>query len=89
MAVIYIMMFVLNLYEYAKKNLGHLRSIVWTVEFAMINIVAPIYQRFEGVPDDFLGLLNMKCLYGWGREKEYGCYSIRICGCEEVLSMLG
>ncbi|KAM5574523.1 hypothetical protein ABKV19_013792, partial [Rosa sericea] len=60
MAVIYMMMCVLNMYEYAKKNLGPLRSVVWTVEVAMINIVAPIYWRFKGVPDDFLGLLNTK-----------------------------
>ncbi|KAM5568217.1 REF/SRPP-like protein [Rosa sericea] len=60
MAVIYMMMFVLNLYEYAKKNLGPLSSTVWTVEVAMITIVGPVYQRFKGVPDDFFALLDTK-----------------------------
>ncbi|PRQ39900.1 putative rubber elongation factor [Rosa chinensis] len=60
MAVIYMMMFVLNLYEFAKKNLGPLRSTVWTVEVAMITIVGPVYQRFKGVPDDFFALLDTK-----------------------------
>ncbi|XP_004310216.1 PREDICTED: REF/SRPP-like protein At1g67360-like [Fragaria vesca subsp. vesca] len=60
MAVVYMIMCVLNLYECAKKNSGPLRSTVWTMEVAMITIVGPVYRRYKGVPDDFLVLLDNK-----------------------------
>lgn len=60
MAVIHMLMCLLNLYEYAKKNLGPLRSTVGTVECALIVIVGPVCQKFKGVPDDFLAFLDTK-----------------------------
>lgn len=60
MAAIHMLMCLLNLYEYAKKNLGPLRSTVGTVERALITVVGPVCQKFKGVPDDFLAFLDTK-----------------------------
>ncbi|KZV40002.1 HORMA domain-containing protein 1 [Dorcoceras hygrometricum] len=43
-----------NVYGYAKRNSGPLKSAVGAVENAVTTVVNPVYDRFKGVPDDLL-----------------------------------
>ncbi|KAL5552603.1 hypothetical protein UlMin_040004 [Ulmus minor] len=59
-AAIQALVCVSNLYDYAKQNLGPLRSTVGTVERAVTTVVAPVFEKFKGVPDDLLSFLDHK-----------------------------
>lgn len=50
------------LYGYAKQNSGPLKSTVETVENAVTTVVHPVYDRFKGLPHDFLVFLDNKVL---------------------------
>ncbi|KAG5521838.1 hypothetical protein RHGRI_034163 [Rhododendron griersonianum] len=54
------LVFVSNLYDYAKNNSGSLKSAVGTVENAVTAVVGPVYDKFKGVPDDLLVFLDDK-----------------------------
>lgn len=56
------LVFVSNLYDYAKNNSGSLKSAVGTVENAVTAVVGPVYDKFKGVPDDLLVFLDDKVL---------------------------
>ncbi|GMH15123.1 hypothetical protein Nepgr_016964 [Nepenthes gracilis] len=49
-----------NLYEDAKRKSGPLKSTVAKVEAAVTTVVAPVYDKFKGVPDDLLVFLDKK-----------------------------
>ncbi|PIM99299.1 hypothetical protein CDL12_28208 [Handroanthus impetiginosus] len=49
-----------NLYEHAKQNSGPLKSTVGKVEDAVTAVVAPVYERIKGVPNDILIFLDQK-----------------------------
>ncbi|EPS59110.1 hypothetical protein M569_15700 [Genlisea aurea] len=49
-----------NLYGYAKQNSGSFRSSVDTVESSVKAVVEPVYDRFSGVPSNFLIFLDEK-----------------------------
>ncbi|XP_057811150.1 REF/SRPP-like protein At1g67360 [Salvia miltiorrhiza] len=48
------------LYGYAKENSGPLKSTVGKVENAVTAVVGPVFERFKGVPGDFLVFLDRK-----------------------------
>ncbi|GMI87684.1 LD-associated protein 1, small rubber particle protein [Hibiscus trionum] len=49
-----------NLYDYAKRNSGPLRSTVGTVEGTVTAILGPVYQKYKDVPDHLLAFLDTK-----------------------------
>ncbi|XP_073140805.1 REF/SRPP-like protein At1g67360 [Henckelia pumila] len=49
-----------NVYGYAKRNSGPLKSAVGTVENAVTAVVTPVYERFKGVPVDLLVFADEK-----------------------------
>lgn len=49
-----------NVYGYAKRNSGPLKSTVGTVENAVTAVVTPVYERFKGVPGDLLVFVDEK-----------------------------
>ncbi|KDP26801.1 hypothetical protein JCGZ_17959 [Jatropha curcas] len=59
-AAIQTLVYVSNLYNYAKQNSGPLRSTVGTVEGAVTAVVGPVYRKFKNVPDDLLVFLDKK-----------------------------
>lgn len=59
-AAIQILVCMSNLYDYAKQNLGPLRSMVGTVEGAVTTVVGPVYEKLKDGPDDFLALVDKK-----------------------------
>lgn len=60
MAAIQALVCASNLYDYAKKNSGTLRSTVGTVEGAVTTVVGPVYEKLKGMPDDLLVFLDQK-----------------------------
>lgn len=63
MAAIQAVMCMSNLYDYAKRNSGPLRSTVGTVEGAVTTVVGPVFVKFKDVPDDLLVFLDNKVLH--------------------------
>lgn len=63
-AAIQALVCVSNLYDYAKQNLGPLRSTVGTVEGAVTTVVGPVYEKFKDVPDQLLAFVDKKVLIG-------------------------
>lgn len=61
-AAIHALVCVSSLYDYAKRNSGPLRSTVGTVEGAVTAVVAPVYEKFKGVPADLLVFLDEKVI---------------------------
>nr|KJB15544.1 hypothetical protein B456_002G183700 [Gossypium raimondii] len=59
-AAIRTLVYVSNLYGYAKQNSGPLRSTVGTVEGAVAAIVGPVYEKYKDVPDHLLVFLDSK-----------------------------
>ena len=59
-AAIQALVYVSNLYEYAKQSSGPLRSAVGTVEGVVTTVVSPVYDKLKGVPDDLLVFLDKK-----------------------------
>ncbi|KAJ9169335.1 hypothetical protein P3X46_017539 [Hevea brasiliensis] len=59
-AAIQVLVYVSNLYDYAKQNSGPLRSTVGTVESAVTTVVSPVYRKFKDLPDDLLVFLDNK-----------------------------
>ncbi|KAL9406931.1 hypothetical protein Peur_003903 [Populus x canadensis] len=59
-AAIQVVVCVSNLYDYAKRNSGPLRSAVGTVEGTVNAVVGPVYEKFKGVPDHLLVFLDHK-----------------------------
>ncbi|OAY32361.1 hypothetical protein MANES_13G012400v8 [Manihot esculenta] len=59
-AAIQALVCVSNLYDYAKQNLGPLRSTVGTVESAVTTVVSPVYRKFKDLPDELLLYLDNK-----------------------------
>ncbi|KAJ1410649.1 Rubber elongation factor [Sesbania bispinosa] len=59
-AAIQTYVFVSNLYEYAKKNSGPLRSAVGMVEGTVTTVLGPVYNKLKGVPDDVLVFVDNK-----------------------------
>ncbi|KAK4793198.1 hypothetical protein SAY86_023633 [Trapa natans] len=49
-----------NLYDYAKRNSGPLRSTVGVVEGAVTAVAGPVYEKFKGVPFDALVFIDQK-----------------------------
>ncbi|KAL3644433.1 hypothetical protein CASFOL_009613 [Castilleja foliolosa] len=49
-----------NLYDYAKRNSGTLKSTVEKAENAVTDVASPVYDRFKGVPGDVLVFLDQK-----------------------------
>ncbi|KAK9117551.1 hypothetical protein Sjap_016498 [Stephania japonica] len=47
---IHILVYVSNLYEYAKQNSGPLRPGIRSVEGTVTSVLGPVYQKFKGVP---------------------------------------
>ena len=54
------MLYFSNLYEYAKERSGSLKPGVQTVEGMVITIMAPVYEKFRGVPIDLLRFADRK-----------------------------
>ncbi|KAH7861540.1 hypothetical protein Vadar_027517 [Vaccinium darrowii] len=52
--VIKTLVYVSDLYEFAKNNSRSLNSVVGTVENDVTTVVGPVYKKFKGVPDDLL-----------------------------------
>jgi len=61
-AAIQVLVCVSNLYDYAKRNSGPLRSAVGTVEGTVNAVVGPVYEKFKGVPDHLLVFLDHKVI---------------------------
>lgn len=61
-AAIHVLGVVFNLYDYAKRNSGPLRSAVGTVEGAVTAVVGPVYEKFRGIPDDLLVFFDKKVI---------------------------
>lgn len=59
---IYVVACVSNLYDYAKKNSGPLRSTVGSVEGVVSSVVGPVYEKFKGVPSDLLVFVDNKVI---------------------------
>ncbi|KAG4215213.1 hypothetical protein ERO13_A01G158200v2 [Gossypium hirsutum] len=59
-AAIRTLVYVSNLYGYAKQNSGPLWSTVGTVEVAVAAIVGPVYEKYKDVPDHLLVFLDSK-----------------------------
>ncbi|CAK7336174.1 unnamed protein product [Dovyalis caffra] len=59
-AAIQVLVCVSNLYDYAKRNSGPLRSAVGTVDGTVTAVVGPVYEKFKGVPDHLLVFLDHK-----------------------------
>ncbi|KAF7813605.1 REF/SRPP-like protein [Senna tora] len=59
-AAIQALVCVSNLYDYAKKNSGPLRSTVRTVEGTVSGVLGPVYRKLKGVPDDLLVFVDSK-----------------------------
>ncbi|KAK4788644.1 hypothetical protein SAY86_019963 [Trapa natans] len=59
-AAIHALVCVSNLYDYAKRNSGPLRSTVGTVEGAVTAVAGPVYEKFKGVPIDVLVFVDQK-----------------------------
>ncbi|KAB5564852.1 hypothetical protein DKX38_004906 [Salix brachista] len=59
-AAIQILVSVSNLYDYAKRNSGPLRSPVGAVEGTVNAVVSPVYEKFKGVPDHLLVFIDNK-----------------------------
>ncbi|KAI5595688.1 hypothetical protein BDE02_03G157100 [Populus trichocarpa] len=59
-ATIQILVSVSNLYDYAKRNSGPLRSPVGAVEGTVNAVVSPVYDKLKGVPDHLLVFLDHK-----------------------------
>jgi hypothetical protein len=57
---IYYVISLLKLYEYAKLKSGPFRSTIQTLEFFVIAVLAPFYDRAKGLPDDILVFLDNK-----------------------------
>ncbi|KAL3818692.1 hypothetical protein ACJIZ3_004597 [Penstemon smallii] len=49
-----------NLYDYAKRNSGSLKSTVTKVENAVTSVVSPAYEKFKSIPTDLLVFLDNK-----------------------------
>lgn len=49
-----------NLYEYAKERSGPLKPGVQTVEGTVKTVVAPVYDKFHGVPIELLRFIDRK-----------------------------
>lgn len=49
-----------NVYDYAKHNSGPLKTAVATVEGAVTATIAPLYHQFEAVPPQLLSFLDRK-----------------------------
>ncbi|XP_074306701.1 uncharacterized protein LOC141641961 [Silene latifolia] len=49
-----------NVYDYAKQNSGPLRSAVGTVENAVTTVITPVFNKFKDVPDLLLVFLDGK-----------------------------
>ncbi|KAL8550699.1 hypothetical protein ACS0TY_009198 [Phlomoides rotata] len=54
-----------NLYDYAKRNSGPLKSTVGKVEHAVTSVVGPVYSKFNQVPTDILLFLDGKVDEAW------------------------
>ena len=59
-AAIHALVYMSNLYDYAKQNSGPLRSTIGTIEGAVTTIVGPVYEKFKGIPDALLSFLDKK-----------------------------
>ncbi|KAK9108484.1 hypothetical protein Syun_024495 [Stephania yunnanensis] len=57
---IHILVYVSNLYEYAKQNSGPLRSGIRSVEGNVTSVLGPVYHKFKGVPLKSLIFLDNK-----------------------------
>ncbi|KAK9120093.1 hypothetical protein Scep_018186 [Stephania cephalantha] len=57
---IHILLYVSNLYEYAKQNSGPLRSGIRSVEGTVTSVLGPVYHKFKGVPLKSLIFLDNK-----------------------------
>lgn len=68
-AAIQTLFYVSNLYDYAKQNLGPLRTAIGAVEHAVNTVISPVYDKFKGLPDHFLVFLDKKVIhflvFGW------------------------
>ena len=59
-AVIYAIVCLSSIYEYAKENSGPLKPGVQTVEGTVKTVIGPIYGRFHDVPFELLMLVDRK-----------------------------
>ena len=59
-AVIYAIVCLSSIYEYAKENSGPLKPGVQTVEGTVKTVIGPIYGRFHDVPFELLMFVDRK-----------------------------
>ncbi|GLT70512.1 hypothetical protein SLA2020_425870 [Shorea laevis] len=59
-AVIYGIVCVTTLYEFAKENSGPLKSGVQTVEDTVKTVIGPVYEKFHDVPFELLRFVDRK-----------------------------
>lgn len=61
-AAVYASLLSAKLYDYAKQNSGPLKPGVLTVEDTVRTVVGPVYDKYHGVPIQFLTFVHRKVL---------------------------
>jgi hypothetical protein len=59
-ATLHTLMYAAKLYTYAKENSGPLKPGVDTVEGTVKTVVGPVYDKYHGVPNELLKLVDRK-----------------------------
>ncbi|KAL7200466.1 hypothetical protein ACSBR1_032401 [Camellia fascicularis] len=59
-AVIYVIICLSILYEYAKENSGPLKPRVQTVEGTVKTVIGPVYEKFHDIPFELLNFIDCK-----------------------------
>lgn len=62
-AAVYASLLSAKLYDYAKQNSGPFKPGVLTVEDTVRTLVSPVYDKYHGVPIQFLKFVHRKVLF--------------------------
>jgi hypothetical protein len=80
-ATLHTLMYAAKLYTYAKENSGPLKPGVDTVEGTVKTVVGPVYDKYHGVPNELLKLVDRKVFI-------FFLYYLRACFLIRLLHLL-